>query len=124
MGAVYVRPTEVPRGDQTTAGRFAIHRWGGPTTFSLTSQTVGTSASRLLPNNPRRVYYLLSNLSSSDVYLAFTSAVSTTSGLKLVAGTGIAEVNASDHGEEVVSEVWAVSSAASQTVMVLEVYRV
>ena len=124
MSTVYIRPTDVVRGDETTAGRFAIHRWGGPTTFSLTSQTVGTSASRLLPNNPRRVYYLLSNLSSSDVYLAFTSAVSTTSGLKLVAGTGIAEVNESDHGEEVVSEVWAVSSATSQTVMVLEVYRV
>ena len=67
---------------------------------------------------------MLSNLSSSDIYLAFTSSVSTTSGLKLVAGTGIAEVNASDHGEEVVSEVWAVSSATSQTVMLLEVYRV
>ena len=122
--SVYVRPTEVVRGDETTAGRFAISRWGGPTTFALTSQTVGTSPSRIVTNNPRRVYYVLSNLSSSDVYLAFTSSVSTTSGLKLVAGTGIAEVNASDHGEEVVSEVWAVSSATSQTVMVLEVYRV
>ena len=124
MASVYIRPTDVARGDETTAGRFAISRWGGPTTFSLTSQTVGTSPSRIVTNNPRRVYYVLSNLSSSDIYLAFTSSVSTTSGLKLVAGTGIAEVNASDHGEEVVSEVWAVSSAAAQTVMVLEVYRV
>lgn len=124
MDRVYIRPVEANRGDQTTAGRFAISRWGGPTTFSLTTLTVGTTPSRIVTNNARRVYYLLSNIGSADVYLAFTSTVTTTAGLKLVSSTGVAEVNASDHGEEVISEVWAVSGSTSITVMLLEVYRV
>lgn len=124
MGSVYIRPTEVVRGDQTTAGRFAISRWGGPTTPSLTSVTVGTSASRIVTNNPRRVKLLLLNLGASDVYIAFNSSVTTSSGIKLVAATGFIESNAADDGEEVLSEFWAISAAAGQTVMVEEVYRV
>jgi hypothetical protein len=124
MGSVYIRPTEAARGDQTTAGRFAISRWGGPTTFQLSTLTVGTTPSRIVTNNPRRVYYLLSNIGSADVFLKFDSSVTTSAGLKLTSNTGVAEVNAADHGEEVISELWAISSAAGVTVMLLEVYRV
>jgi hypothetical protein len=124
MGAVYLRPTDVVRGDQTTAGRFAISRWGGPTTPKLTNATVGTSASRIVLNNPRRVKLLLLNLGAFDVYVGFDSSVTTTSGLKLVASTGTLESNAADDGEEVITELWAISGAAGQTVMISEVYRV
>ena len=124
MGSVYIRPTEVVRGDQTTAGRFAISRWGGPTTPKLTSATVGTSASRIVTNNPRRVKLVLLNLGASDVYVSFDSSVTTSAGIKLVASTGFLESNASDDGEEVLSEFWAISAAAGNTVMVSEVYRV
>ena len=124
MGAVYVRPTEVVRGDQSTAGRFAIGRWGGPTTPKLTSVTVGTSASRIVTNNPRRVKLVLLNLGASDVYVSFDSSVTTSAGIKLVASTGFLESNASDDGEEVLSEFWAISASAGNTVMVSEVYRV
>ena len=122
--SVYVRPTEVVRGDETTAGRFAISRWGGPTTPKLTSATVGTTASRIVLNNPRRVKLTLLNLGASDVYVGFDSSVTTSAGLKLVAATGFLESNASDDGEEVLSEFWAISGSASQTVMISEVYRV
>lgn len=124
MGSVYIRPTEVVRGDQTTAGRFAISRWGGPTTPKLTSTTVGTTASRIVLNNPRRVKLVLLNLGASDVYVSFDSSVTTSAGIKLVAATGFLETNASDDGEEVLSEFWAISASASQTVMISEVYRV
>ena len=122
--SVYVRPTEVVRGDETTAGRFAISRWGGPTTSKLTSVTVGTTASRIVLNNPRRVKLTLLNLGASDVYVGFDSSVTTSAGIKLVASTGFLESNASDDGEEVLSEYWAISAAAGNTVMVSEVYRV
>lgn len=124
MGSVYIRPTDVVRGDQTTAGRFAISRWGGATTPKLTSVTVGTSASRIVTNNPRRVKLVLLNLGASDVYVAFDSSVTTSAGIKLVASTGFLETNASDDGEEVLSEFWAISVAAGNTVMISEVYRV
>lgn len=124
MGSVYIRPQEVVRGDQSTAGRFAISRWGGPTTPSLTSVTVGTSASRIVSNNARRVKLVLLNLGVSDVYVGFDSSVTTSAGIKLVASTGFLESNAADDGEEVLTEFWAVSALAGMTVMVSQVYRV
>lgn len=124
MGSVYIRPQEVVRGDQSTAGRFAISRWGGPTTPSLTSVTVGTSVSRIVSNNARRVKLVLLNLGVSDVYVGFDSSVTTSVGIKLVALTGYLESNASDDGEEVLTEFWAISVSAGQTVMVSQVYRV
>ena len=124
MGSVYIRPTDVVRGDETTAGRFAIARWGGPTTPKLTSATVGTTASRIVTNNPRRVKLVLLNLGASDVYVGFDSSVTTSAGLKLVAATGTLESNAADDGEEVLVELWAISASAGQTVMISEVFRV
>ena len=124
MGSVYIRPQEVVRGDQSTAGRFAISRWGGPTTSSLTSVTVGTSASRIVSNNARRVKLVLLNLGVSDVFVGFDSSVTTSAGMKLVASTGFLESNASDDGEEVLTEFWAISASAGMTVMVSQVYRV
>jgi hypothetical protein len=72
-------------------------------------------------NNPRRVKLLLLNLGAVDVFVSFTSDVSTSSGLKLVASTGTLEANAADDGEEVISELYAIASAAGNTVMISEV---
>ena len=124
MGTVYVRPVDVVRGAESTAGRYAISRWGGPTTPSLTSVTVGTSASRIVMNNPRRVKLLLLNLGASDVYVGFDSSVTTSAGIKLVASTGFIESNAADDGEEVLGEMWAISGSSGNTVMISQVYRV
>lgn len=124
MGNVYIRPTDVVRGDQTTAGRFAISRWGGPTTFTLTSATVDVVPTRFVYNNPRRVKLLVLNLGASDVYVAFESSVTTSSGIKLVASTGYLESNAADDGEEVISELWSICSVAGGKLMIEEIYRV
>ena len=124
MGSVYIRPTDVVRGDQTTAGRFSISRWGGPTTPKISTATVGTTASRIILNNPRRVKLLIMNFGASDISVGFDSSVTTTSGIKVVASTGFMESNASDDGEEVLSEFWAISSAAGNNIVISEVYRV
>lgn len=124
MGSVYIRPTDTPRGDQTTAGRFAISRWGGPTQPKLTTSTVGTTATRIVLNNPRRVKLLIMNFGASDISVGFDSSVTTTTGIKVVASTGYMESNASDDGEEVLSEFWAISSAAGNNIVISEVYRV
>ncbi len=124
MGGAYLRPDEVPRGDQTPAGRFAIARWGGPTTYATRSVTVGTTPSRVLVNDATRFKSLFLNLGSSDVFAGFDSKVSTTNGFKVVSSTGTLEINAQDDGEEVIGELWMVSGTAGQTVMILEVTRV
>jgi len=124
MGSVYIRPTDVVRGDQTTAGRFAIARYGGPTTVVVTTRTLGTTVSHVVRNNPRRVAYRIFNRSVNSVDLSFTSDVTTGTGIPLAASTGIAEADVEIEGELVIQEVHGISSAASTTILVIEVIRV
>jgi hypothetical protein len=124
MGAAYLRPTNVVRGDETTAGRFSIARYGGPTTVVQSTKTVGTSVSHVLRNNPRRVAYRIYNRSANSIDLSFYSDVTVGTGIPLSASTGYAEADVEIEGELVISEVHGISSAASSSVLVLEVIRV
>jgi len=124
MGSAYIRPTSVVRGDETTAGRFAIARFGGPTTTQTTTRTLGTTVSHVLRNNPRRVAYRIFNRSANSIDLSFTSDVTVGTGIPLSASTGYAEADVEVEGELVIQEVHGISSAASSTVLVIEVLRV
>jgi len=124
MGRPYIRPTDVVRGDETTAGRFSIARFGGPTTTLTTTRTLGTTVSHVIRNNPRRVAYRIFNRSANSVDLSFTSDVTTGAGIPLSASTGYAEADVAIEGELVIQEVHGISSAASSTVLVIEILRV
>jgi len=124
MGRPYIRPTDVVRGDETTAGRFSIARFGGPTTTLTTTRTLGTTVSHVIRNNPRRVAYRIFNRSTNSVDLSFTSDVTTGNGIPLSASTGYAEADVNIEGELVIQEVHGISSAASSTVLVIEILRV
>lgn len=124
MGAAYIRPTNVVRGDETTAGRYSIARFGGPTTTVTTTRTLGTTVSHVLRNNPRRVAYRIFNRSANSVDLSFSSDVTTGNGIPLSASTGYAEADVTIEGELVIQEVHGISSAASSTVLVIEILRV
>jgi len=124
MGSAYIRPTNVVRGDETTAGRFAIARFGGPTTTLTTTRTLGTTVSHVLRNNPRRVAYRIFNRSANNLDLSFSSDVTSGTGIPLSAATGYAEADVEVEGELVIQEVHGISSAASSSVLVIEVLRV
>jgi hypothetical protein len=124
MPSAYIRPTSVVRGDETTAGRYSIARYGGPTTSVTTTKTVGTSVSHVLRNNPRRVAYRIFNRSANSIDLSFTSDVTVGGGIPLSPGTGFAEADVEIEGELVIQEVHGIASAASSTVLVVEVIRV
>ena len=124
MGSAYIRPTNVVRGDETTAGRFAIARFGGPTTTLTTTRTLGTTVSHVLRNNPRRVAYRIFNRSANNIDLSFSSDVTSGTGIPLSAATGYAEADVEVEGELVIQEVHGISSAASSSVLVIEVLRV
>jgi len=124
MGRPYIRPTDVVRGDETTAGRFSIARFGGPTTTLTTTRTLGTTVSHVIRNNPRRVAYRIFNRSTNSIDLSFTSDVTTGAGIPLSASTGYAEADVAIEGELVIQEVHGISSAASSTVLVIEILRV
>jgi len=124
MGSAYIRPTNVVRGDETTAGRFSIARFGGPTTTLTTTRTLGTTVSHVIRNNPRRVAYRIFNRSANSIDLSFTSDVTAGAGIPLSASTGYAEADVAIEGEMVIQEVHGISSAASSTVLVIEILRV
>jgi hypothetical protein len=124
MGRPYIRPTDVVRGDETTAGRFSIARFGGPTTTLTTTRTLGTTVSHVIRNNPRRVAYRIFNRSVNSIDLSFSSDVTTGAGIPLSASTGYAEADVNIEGELVIQEVHGISSAASSTVLVIEILRV
>jgi len=124
MANAYIRPTSVVRGDETTAGRFAIARFGGPTTTLTITRTLGTTVSHVLRNNPRRVAYRIFNRSANSIDLSFTSDVTSGTGIPLSPGTGFAEADVEIEGELVIQEVHGISSAASSSVLVIEVLRV
>ena len=115
---------EVVRGEQTPAGRFAINRYGGPTTVVQRTVTLSTTVSHLLRNNARRVAWRAFNLSANDVKLSFSSDVTTSTGVPFPASTGVAEADVELEGELVMAEVHGISTAAATTITVLEVIRV
>lgn len=124
MGAAYLLPDEVTRGNQTTAGRWSIAKYGGPTTQVETLASVGTSVQRILVNNARRLGWIIYNRSSNSIDLSYKSSVTSGSGVPLPASNGFATVSIDFEGEAPISEVWAISSGASSSIYIVEYYRV
>lgn len=117
-------PARSVRELETTAGRFATLRYGGPTRPVESTVLVGTVPTRILKNNPRRVAWRMWNRSGNSIDLGLDGTVTAGAGVPLTAATGFAESDVEIEGEEVLHEVFGVSSAASSAVRVMEVERV
>ena len=68
--------------------------------------------------------YRIFNRSANSVDLSFTSDVTSGTGIPLAASTGVAEADVEVEGELVIQEVHGIASAASSSVLVIEVIRV
>jgi len=88
------------------------------------TDTVGTTATEILKNNPDRVYWLIVNLSAYDGYAGWDRGVSATKGILLPANGGYASASAQEDGELVIYPVYAVNLTAAGTWMIVEVERV
>lgn len=64
------------------------NQFGGPTRENETNPLIGTTATRVIGNNPDRVGLIIVNLGANDVYIALNNSVSTTNGIKLPAAGG------------------------------------
>jgi hypothetical protein len=83
--------------------------------------SIGTTAERILSNNPNRLAWIVINLSANIVYLALKSDVSSSKGIRLNANGGEASMIWSEDFQAVSYEVYAVASGASSAIYVLEV---
>jgi len=88
------------------------------------TNTVATTPTLILRNNPDRIYWLIVNLSPYDGYVGWDSQVSATRGLLLPANGGYASVSIVEDGELTIMEVYAINLTASGTWMIVEVERI
>jgi len=88
------------------------------------TDTVGTSPTLILRNNPDRIFWLVVNLSGNNGYLGWDTLVSSTRGLFIAANGGFVSANIEEDGELVIYDVWAVNLNAAGTYLVVEVERV
>ncbi len=124
MGRPSVLPFESARGDQTTAGRFAIARFGGPTTSRTSTVSVATSVTRIVGNNPRRVSVTVYNRGVNNVDVDYVATVTSGGGIPLTGASGVMQSTIEDDGEAVVQELYGIATTASSSVFVVEVLRV
>ncbi len=119
-----LRPGDVTRGTETTAGRFAIARFGGPTTSKTTTVTVATTVTRIVGNNPRRVSITIYNRGTNNVDLDYVATVTAGGGIPLTGASGVMQSTIEDDGEATINELYGIATTAASSVFVVEVLRV
>jgi len=88
------------------------------------TDTVGTTPTLILRNNPDRIFWLVVNLSANNGFLGWDTLVSSTRGLFIAANGGFVSANIEEDGELVIYDVWAINQNASGTYLVVEVEKV
>lgn len=112
-------PYQVPAG--AIAAVLSQARFGQPTRAEFTAVTVNTTPTRILDNNPRRVAWLLVNISVNQGYLNFDNLVSSSNGIILGAGGGSVSVEVDEDGETPAWEVFGLCTGAAGIWWVYEV---
>jgi hypothetical protein len=104
------------------AAEFAV-KWFGFRTRLIENplvSSVGTSAAKVLNNNPDRIGWLIINLSANTLYIAYSPDVSSSKGIQIAANGGTASSIVTEDGEAVANEVWAVATGANSSIYVVE----
>jgi hypothetical protein len=96
---------------------------GFPTTVRVNpvTDTVGTTATLILRNNPERIFWLAVNLSVNKGYVGWDAQVSSSKGIPIAPSGGYVSCTLEEDGELTIHEVYAVLENASGTFYVLEI---
>jgi len=124
MGRGGITPDTFTRGADTTAGRFSITRFGGPTTSRTSTVSVLTTVTRIAGNNPRRVSITVYNRGVNNVDVDYVSSVTAGAGIPLTGASGVLQSTIEDDGEAVIQELYGIATTATVSVFVVEVMRV
>jgi len=85
------------------------------------TNTVNTTATKILNNNPDRIFWLVVNLSSNKGYVGWDSEVSSSRGIPIAANGGYVSASIEEDGELVIHEVHAVNENAAGTYYIVEI---
>lgn len=93
---------------------------GTRTVVNPVTNTVTTSPTQLARNNPNRIFLLITNLGSVDIYVGFDMQVSSSRGIRVPNSGGVFSLAWQEDYELTFSPVYAISSSGSVTVYVVE----
>lgn len=111
---------DLPAG--ATVAQYLAKRWGRVTrTVPPAIVSVGTTATQLCKNNPRRFMLAIYNLSVADAFELFNDSVSATQGVRIAALGGSVVYLPDEDGELVTFDHWAVNPSGPLNLMVVEV---
>jgi len=85
------------------------------------TNTVNTTATKILNNNPDRIFWLVVNLSSNKGYVGWDSEVSSSRGIPIAANGGYVSASIEEDGELVIHEVHAVNENAAGAYYTVEI---
>lgn len=86
--------------------------------------SVTTSATRILQNDPNRVFWVAMNRSVNNGAVGFNREVTFANGLLVGAGGGFVESDIDDDGEAIADEVFAINNSAAGDWRIVEIRRV
>ena len=100
-------------------------RFKGPTRpiVNPVTDTVATTPTRILKNNPDRVELLIVNLSANRGFIGFNPDVSATKGIPVEAQGGVVTMCIEEDGETVGYEIHAINEVAAGSWYILEIER-
>ena len=112
--------TDIPEG--AIAAQYIAKRWGSRVRLlPRASIAIGTTATRIVANNPRRMQVMMVNVGSSPVYIGFDAAVSTSADIPLSGGGGSLTLLIDEDGELTTYDVYGIAAAGGNNVLVWEV---
>jgi hypothetical protein len=118
------RTNEITDPEGSTAALWAARWFGGPTTIRTSTVVMGLTVARVLPNNPRRVFWQIINRSVANVSLGFDNTITIAAGIPLAPSAGFATMAVQEDGEPVSYEVLGIADLAASNLNVVEVIRV
>ncbi len=98
-------------------------RFGGHTTYSERTVTLSTNVSRVLANNPNRVFWSIINEDTNDFRWNNDPVISAADGWLVPASGGVVICSWEDEGEVVGYEVYARATAGTCYIRIREVFR-
>ena len=109
-----------PRG---AAEAFAFDKFKGAVTLRRTTPQIGVQPSRIIPNNPDRVSYLVSNTSASEIHVGWDEEITTSLGFLIPPNGGWFRAEVDKDGGVIGWALFGVAPAAAQQLYVIEIIR-
>ena len=106
------------------AAEFIEKKYGGATAETVTVESVGITQSRILRNDPERVFALLVNLSANTIFVGYDQLVGSARGILLPSNGGSYQVDVEEDFTVPIRSLFALATGAASNLYVLTVRRI